>query len=620
MEVQSARKARPSGGGLIPVKTPPERDLPEEQADDPAPVAEPEPELAEQAETPPAEEPVENPTGDEEQVPHLARVPQDVPTPAQEPEDGQGDEEAESEPQPREAAGGKGVLFTTESPVLSVQATGPRTVRIGQGAQFAVKIKNAGAPATNVIVMVDLPPYVEVSVAHATSGTVPTRAPDQANGPLEWKLTRLESRTIETLNLTLIPRKSAPVDLGVRYTYAPEASQMTVEVQEPKLEMSITGPDDVAYGQTKVYKLTLSNPGNGDTENVVIGLLPVGRSTDGVTSHRLGTLRAGESKSINVELTARQAGSVSIRAQAYADGGLRTEAAQQVLVRRANLQVNIEAPKLTYAGTVGMYQIKVVNTGNSTAENVQVAAMLPPDAKYIGSNSGGRFEPQQGRIVWSVGSLPTGGERTLDVQCSLNTPGDNRLQFVATADEDLNAAATANTQVQALADLKIEVRDPQGPVAVGQDSVYEVVVRNRGSAAAENVDLTVFFSEGLEAKSVEGAPHEIATGQVIFKPIPSVGAGETLIVKVHTLADRAGNHIFRAELVCQSLDTKLAAEEATLYYGDGAPAVGGTASEPTAQAEPTPAAEPAELPQQAAEPATDQPAPVAESDDPPPAP
>ena len=322
---------------------------------------------------------------------------------------------------------------------------------------------------------------------------------------MEWKISRLDSRTIETLNLTLIPRKSAPVELGVRYTFAPEASQMTVEVQEPKLEMSITGPDDVGYGQTKVYKLTLSNPGNGDTENVVIGLLPVGRSTDGIASHRLGTLRAGESKSINVELTARQAGSVSIKAQAYADGGLRTEAAQQVLVRRANLQVSVEAPKLTYAGTVGTYQIKVVNSGNSTAENVQVAALLPPDAKYIGSNSGGRFEPQQGRVAWSVGTLPTGAERTLDVQCSLNTPGDNRLQFVATADEDLSTAATANTQVQALADLKIEVRDPQGPVAVGQDSVYEVVVRNRGSAAAENVDLTVFFSEGLEAKSVEGA-------------------------------------------------------------------------------------------------------------------
>ena len=75
---------------------------------------------------------------------------------------------------------------------------------------------------------------------------------------------------------------------------------------------------------------------------------------------------------------------------------------------------------------------------------------------------------------------------------------------------------------------------------------------------------------------------------MIFKPIASVGAGETLVLKVHTVAEQAGNHIFRAELVCQSLDTKLAAEEATLYYGDGATAFAPSAgsSEPTFPAEP----------------------------------
>src|SRR5262249_4267172 len=157
------------------------------------------------------------------------------------------------------------------------------------------------------------------------------------------------------------------------------------------------------------------------------------------------------------------------------------------------------APRIKYAGTVGTYRIKVINGGNATADNVQVAAMLPPDAKYVASNGGGSFEAQQGKVTWSAGTLQASAERVVEMQCSLGTPGDNRMQFAAGADGNLTAAASSNTQIEALADLKIEVRDPQGPIAVGEEAVYEVLIRNRGTKAAEGVDLAVFFSEGLEA-------------------------------------------------------------------------------------------------------------------------
>jgi uncharacterized repeat protein (TIGR01451 family) len=522
-----------------------------------------------------------------------------------------------------------GVLFTTQSPVLSVEAVGPRTVLVGKEAQFIVKIRNSGAAANNVIVTMNIPSDVDVASAHATAGTVPAAGAGRERGPLEWKINRLVPKSGETLNLVLIPRKSTPLDLGMRWTFTPEASQMLVEVQEPKLEMAIVGPDDVLFGETKIYKLTLSNPGNGDCANVVVGLLPVGRGAEGIASHKVGKLRAGESKTINVELTARQAGTIAIKAQAYADGGLRTEAAEEVLVRRAALQIDVEAPKVKYAGTVGTYRIKVVNSGNAPADGVEVAAMLPPDAKYIASNGGGRFDPQLGKVTWSAGSLQHGAERVFELQCTLATPGDNRMQFAALAADNLSTAATANTQVQALADLKVEVRDPQGPIAVGEDAAYEVVIRNRGSAAADNVEVAVFFSEGLEATSVEGGEHEMAAGQVVFKPIAAVGAGESVVFRVHTKADRGGNHVFRAELVCQSLGTKLAAEEATHFYGNddaGTPAANNSPGEPhpatppadDGPGEPHPATPPADSSPGEPRPAT--PRELPSSDEPPPVP
>jgi len=53
------------------------------------------------------------------------------------------------------------------------------------------------------------------------------------------------------------------------------------------------------------------------------------------------------------------------------------------------------------------------------------------------------------------------------------------------------------------------------------------------------------------------------TGQVLFDPIPRIGAGEEVRMRVIAQADRAGHHRFRAEI--RSGDTVLVAEEATHY-------------------------------------------------------
>jgi hypothetical protein len=39
-------------------------------------------------------------------------------------------------------------------------------------------------------------------------------------------------------------------------------------------------------------------------------------------------------------------------------------------------------------------------------------------------------------------------------------------------------------------------------------------------------------------------------------------------LKIQARAEQAGNHIFRAEVICTAIGMKLAAEEATLFYGD----------------------------------------------------
>ena len=76
---------------------------------------------------------------------------------------------------------------------------------------------------------------------------------------------------------------------------------------------------------------------------------------------------------------------------------------------------------------------------------------------------------------------------------------------------------------------------------------------------------------------MQGGAHEIGRGQVIFKPILSLGPGSETTFRIHATADHSGDHVFRAEVTCASLNTKLAGEETTHFYGDDTDAEEGAA-------------------------------------------
>jgi uncharacterized repeat protein (TIGR01451 family) len=339
-------------------------------------------------------------------------------------------------------------------------------------------------------------------------------------------------------------------------------------VREPKIAVSVDGPTEILFGQTKIYRLTLANPGTGDAENVELLLAPVDGGAGAPTRQEIGLIRAGESKPVEVELSARQAGKLSIRAMVVADGNLRAEVTQDILVRRAGLKTAVTGPEVKFAGTPASYNIVIANPGNSTSENISVSAILPQGAKFV-SSPGGQFVETENKVSWNLPSIRAGAEQELQLTCLLTSPGANRMQVLATAASDLNDSTAAITNVEALAELKLEVIDPPGPLPVGEEMVYEVHIRNRGTKAAENVDVDGFFSNGIEPLLAQGAANDISSGQVVFRPIPTVLPGAEVVLKIRARADLPGNHVFRAEVNCPSVGAKLSSEETTLFYGEG---------------------------------------------------
>jgi uncharacterized repeat protein (TIGR01451 family) len=463
------------------------------------------------------------------------------------------------------------VLFARKGPVLGVETMGPRKISVGKESVFEVSLNNTGeVAAEELVVFVSVPAWAEVQSTEPTVGTaqtMPATATD-GMGVVQWHVGHMNAKGQERLALRLIPRQSKPFDLAVRWEYKPIASQAMIEVQEPKLTLQLEGPREVLYGQKESYRLKLNNTGTGNADNVAIMLMPLGAGENVAASHKLGTLKAGEEKTLDVELTARQAGNLTIQVDVRADGGVHTEASEEVLVRRAALKIDIDGPKIQFLGQQAAFTIHVRNTGTAIAKNIQLSSVLPTGAKYVSGVEKANLDSKGNKVDWTLDKLAPEMEQTYTLHCNLNSTGANRLEVSASGDDDLNAIAAVNTRVESVANLVMNVVDPSGPIAVGDSAPYEIHVRNRGTKVADNVEVFVYFSRGIEPVAAEGAPNRMMPGQVVFLPIASIEPGAEIVLKVQGKAEIAGNHVFRAEAHCKPLGARLISEATNLYYTD----------------------------------------------------
>ena len=386
---------------------------------------------------------------------------------------------------------------------------------------------------------------------------------------MQWRIGHLNVKERERLVLRIVARQSKPFDLAVRWEYKPIASQAQIEVQKPKLVLQLEGPREVLYGKKESYRLKLANTGTGNAENVAIMLMPLGTGENVPASHKLGVLPAGERRVLDVELTARQAGHLAIQAEVRAEGGAHAELTENVLVRRADLKIDVEGPKVQFVGQQATYSVRVRNSGTATAKNLRLSAILPTGAKYVSGIETAKLNAAGTRLEWALEKLAPEVEQTYPVRCSLGAAGTSRLEIHIAADDDVSAVTIANTRVEAVADLVMDVKDPAGPVAVGEEAVYEVRVRNRGTKEAENVEVFTYFSRGVEPVSAEGGAESARPRPGDLPARRHGGPGAEMVLKVHARADVPGNHVFRAETRCQSLATRLMSEATNLYYSDG---------------------------------------------------
>lgn len=447
---------------------------------------------------------------------------------------------------------------TSELPGIRVVTNGPSTMMLRQSGQYEIRVENRGSiDATGVILRATIPVWAELRSRTASRGNVENETQGSTER-LVWQIDHLAAGSSEQMSVRFTASQSGTFDLDVDWTLLPQKNMTQVKVQEPKLELTIEGPDEVVYGDSQTYKVRILNPGDGTAANVVFTLSP---NSAAPQSQRIGDIPPGKEAQFDVELTAQDLGDLQIHGLASADLDLRTESIKAIKVAAAKLEAIFSGPELKYQNTNAMYSLQVSNTGAAASENILAALRLPPGVKYIDGMESAAL--QNNILKWEIASLPPGATRDYQFRCAMTSTGEHLFAFDCSGTAAGNANVSIATRVESIADLVLTVSDPPAPAPIDSDVTYEIVIHNRGSKEATNVKTIAQFSHGIEPLRIEGQKGEVVTGQVLFDTIPRIGAGQEVRIRVIAKADKAGHHRFRAEV--QSGDTVLVAEEATHY-------------------------------------------------------
>lgn len=342
-----------------------------------------------------------------------------------------------------------------------------------------------------------------------------------------------------------------------------------LNVVSPALTANATLPADVLLCDRIPLKITVTNSGTGTAKNIkVTDTLPEGLLTaDGrqELSIDVGSLAAGESRTVEVLLKASKTGSFQTQLEAQADDIAVQAVAAAVVVRQPKLVVSKSGPKNIFVGVPFTYELEIENRGDGIARQAVLTDNLPDSLRVIKVSEGGTIAG--GRVTWQIGDLAPGAKKKVTLEVEGNNVGTALNSVTGQAECADPATVSAETQISGVPAILLEVVDSPDPVRVGEETTYIITVTNQGSAPSTNVKIVGVLENNMEFVSAAGASAGKLDGTNInFEPLASLAPGATAKFTVVIKASGSDDVRFKTVLTADQFKRSIEETESTNFY------------------------------------------------------
>ena len=451
-----------------------------------------------------------------------------------------------------------------QKPSLVIQKFAPPEIQVGKAAKFTVQVRNVGGQTAAEVVIRD-----EVPQGTKLVSTTPRADVDGTH--LSWAIGSLSTGEEKTVQIELMPTAEGDIGSVAAVSYAAQASAKT-HCTMPQLAIRMTAPSQVMIGQDEHVKIEIRNPGTGDATGVMLlENVPenVKHAAGPALEFEVGTLHAGETRSMDLVLTAQKAGKVINALTARADGNLQVQQQVEFEVIAPALQVSLDGPEKRYLERPATYQVSVQNPGTAPAHDIELVTKLPKGMKFVKANNMGQYDATTHAVYWSLAELPEGEKGTVELVAMPIEAGQQTLEVQGKAQQGLSDQTKRDVVVEGISAIMFEVRDTEDPIEVNGETTYEIRVVNQGSKAATNVQVVVSLPPGLQFVSASGETHfSSERGGIVFEPLKKLAAKADTVYRVQVKGVQAGDQRVTVQVNTDDISQPIRREESTRVFGD----------------------------------------------------
>lgn len=218
------------------------------------------------------------------------------------------------------------------------------------------------------------------------------------------------------------------------------------------------------------------------------------------------------------------------------------------------------------------YVIEVRSEGTAPCTNVKVKAELSKELVFVSAADNGFTVDGQTVTFTPVAVLDAGKHIKCKLVCLAQRAGAAKLSASVSCDQTEGAIileepttvyslVVPDGEKPELPALHIGVYDSEDPLAVGQETVYVVEVRNEGTAACTSLNIGATISDKMEFVAAEGASWE--NGALRFVTPAELPAKQKLVFKVTCKGKRHGFGKFSLVCQCEEFAKRIVHEEGT---------------------------------------------------------
>ena len=391
-----------------------------------------------------------------------------------------------------------------------------------------------------------------------------------------WRLGMLAPDESRTIRVTGAAASEGALRSCLMVDYKPAVCTVVNVVQpELTLQMAIVdgegNPIEQAYLCDEVYlAYRLINSGTAATEPAVIRTqLPQGVTFQGnsTVSLEAGAIEPDEEFTERIPLEIEQPRRLALQATATT-GELTVQSDRhEAVLMKPDLALQLDGPQREYLGRPLTYRVRVRNTSPFPALNTAVTVELPEAATNV-SVSTQQIEQEGDNFL--IGRLEPGQSRTFALTFDVDDPGQVPVRASAEAycaPADQQSQAAVQTQVVGIPAALIELVDNNDPVQVGNATVYQIAVKNQGTAPDMNVRLQAQVPQGMQFVHGEGDTQvTMQNGTINFAPIAQLDPGQVVTWKIQLQAQNPGTARFNVRMISEANQKPIVEQEPTTLY------------------------------------------------------